>query len=454
MQEARERLAAGIECRHSRYADGPSDPCPSLVRVEVPVVGVPPLMWLNAQPGPMKTYWTSRDGLFETAGVGVCDLLSGSDVGDFEAAYAELTGVLSSGSDLVRYYGGIRFDGASSGLREAGPWQGFAAFRFVLPRFELVRRLDDTALVCNMRVRPHPPDVASLRSELDGLVDSLESADAALPVIVDRSDLPDAIGWKSAVDQALEAIRAADIQKVVLASVTTLLMGGPLNPVAVLLRLAPSPLCYRFCFQFDHEHAFVGATPERLYARSGPDIHSEAIGGTRPRGATPSKDDSLGRELLESAKDRLEHQWVADAVVEKLAGLCGSLRSDEGASLLRLATMQHLVTRFVGTLAAGLSDVDILQAMHPTPAVGGYPAERALEIIRRIEPFDRGWYAGPVGWIGRQNAEFAVAIRSGLIARERLLVYAGAGIVDGSIAAGERDEIETKIAGFLKAFES
>jgi len=98
-----------------------------------------------------------------------------------------------------------------------------------------------------------------------------------------------------------------------------------------------------------------------------------------------------------------------------------------------------------------VSDAALMQALHPSPAVGGVPTNKAIAYLREHEPFDRGWYAGPVGWVGPESGEFAVAIRSGLVRGNTLSLYSGAGIVDGSTPDGEWSEIETKLSNALSA---
>jgi Isochorismate synthase len=175
---------------------------------------------------------------------------------------------------------------------------------------------------------------------------------------------------------------------------------------------------------------------------------SEAVAGTRGRGDTPEADAALRDELMDSPKERREHAFVQEAIRDELDRLCTSVEAPEAPSDLALAQGRHLHARLTGTLRSGTSTLDLLDALHPTPAVGGVPTDAALGAIRTQEPFDRGWYAGPVGWIGADAAEFAVAIRSGLVRDDRLALFSGAGIVDGSEPEREWDEIEQKIGDF------
>ncbi|MCH8072671.1 MAG: isochorismate synthase [Proteobacteria bacterium] len=195
----------------------------------------------------------------------------------------------------------------------------------------------------------------------------------------------------------------------------------------------------------------MGASPERLYDRCGRTIGSDAMAGTRARGDTLEDDRRKADELIGSEKELREHRYVIDGVYESLSPLCESLERNGDPVLVKLARVQHLVARLEGVLRQGVDDGAILAAIHPTAAVAGFPRQLSVERIEQLEPFDRGWYAGPVGWIGRDRAEFAVSIRSGLIINNVIDLYSGAGIVEGSTPDSEWKEIENKIANFLKA---
>ncbi|PSQ98457.1 MAG: isochorismate synthase, partial [Bacteroidetes bacterium SW_7_64_58] len=194
--------------------------------------------------------------------------------------------------------------------------------------------------------------------------------------------------------------------------------------------------------------AFVGASPERLFRREGRTVVSEAVAGTRPRGETEEEDAALRRELLQNPKERREHAFVEDAIRSDLEQVCTAVRSPNGTGELALARGRHLHSRITGTLRSETSTTDLLEVLHPTPAVGGVPTDNAVAAIRAQEPFDRGWYAGPVGWVGRDAAEFAVALRAGLVEDNQIALFSGAGIVEGSTPEREWEEIEQKIGDF------
>ncbi|HEX8386295.1 MAG TPA: isochorismate synthase, partial [Rubricoccaceae bacterium] len=218
---------------------------------------------------------------------------------------------------------------------------------------------------------------------------------------------------------------------------------------------AATPRCFHVLVAPDGGSAFVAATPERLFRLDGRRLQTEAVAGTRPRAAHDADDDRLLGELMASEKDGREHAFVRDAIVERLGPLADRVRVDGAPTAMTLALGRHLRTGIEADLAPTTSALDVLRALHPTPAVGGTPREAAREAIGHLEPFDRGLYAGAVGWIGRdaeggEAAEFAVGIRSALVRGRAVSLYSGAGIVAGSDPAAEWAEIEHKIGDFVR----
>lgn len=417
-----------------------------VLRVSEPLErSVHPLRWLGAQPAGEKVYWSGRGDGSRTAAVGVADLLYSESPGGYAALQGQIETTLSdSGS---RYYGGLRFDPDSG---PGGAWRPFGAWRFVMPRLELVVGETGSELACNLLL---PGDAGREEEILAGITGSpLPSGDTAgeLPLPVSRFDSPDREGWNLNVEHALSAFRRGGLEKVVLARRAEFGFAGELDPELLLANLeAATPGCFHFGLRpGGGAAAFVGASPERLYRREGREVTSEAVAGTLPRGDSEESDEALRDRLLGSGKDRREHGYVREGVRESLLGLCDELEVEEGVSEMKLASRRHLVSGVRGTLREGVTDADLLSALSPTPAVGGYPKDSASRFLREAELFDRGFYAGPVGWIGADAAEFAVGIRSGLVEGRRLALYSGAGIVQGSTAEDEWREIEQKISDF------
>ncbi len=427
-----------------------------VVHLSVPVGNVEPLRWLREQRLDSKLYWSGRGDGMEIAAVGVADLQE-SDAPETPAAlHKRIAPLLQSGDararSLTRYYGGLRFDTSHEPEEE---WRSFGAYRFVLPRFELRRRLGESILICNL-VLPRDAD------RFEEVLDQIEQlnfppgpsdAPETLPRPIHRRDLPDLNGWTRNIECALAAFEEGRLDKVVLARRAEFEFEDDVDPALLVERLkATTPGCFHFYVEPEEGVTFVGATPERLFRRDGKSIRSEAVAGTRPRGVSEADDDELREELLGSAKDRAEHSYVRVSIGEVLEPLCEELEVEDLTSEMKLARGRHLVSRVRGTLREGVTDAEVLGALHPTPAVGGYPRGEALKEIGDLEPFDRGWYAGPIGWIGADASEFAVGLRSGLVRGRSLALYSGAGIVAGSTPDGEWAEIEQKIGDFIRVF--
>jgi menaquinone-specific isochorismate synthase len=425
-----------------------------MTRLELDLPPLDLLAWLAAQRDTTQYYWRDRDGSFEMAGVGEADVLSPSRIPpEPHAVLDEIRRRLPAGGDQPRYYGGFRFEPTRA---PGGRWREFVAYRFVAPLVELCRDSRGTRLAVNLYEAPgqSPGDVIGRARGLlsEKVLFSDGEMAASLPQVIQREDRPDRAGWTAMLGRAAEAFDRGELRKVVLARETCFTAPEPFDPVGVLRALArQTENAFLFCFHPSPGRAFLGASPERLLLRRDARLYSEAIAGTRPRAADPETDAALGRALLDSAKDLREHALVVEALRGHFARLCSETRVDDAPSLLNLRHCRHLATRFEGLLRGGVTDADILATLHPTPAVGGTPTDRALAFIAREEPFDRGTYAGPVGWVSASGAEFCVGIRSGQVRGNELAVYNGAGIVPGSDPDEEWNEIETKMENFLRA---
>lgn len=442
-----------------------------ILRVEVQIPTLEPLNWLARQQTDVKTYWSDRHSHFTMAGVGTIEPIAGNLPISYPDIFRQLRQNLSPLFPQVRYYGGIGFNQDRS---IDASWQLFGNYRFIVPKFEIRSDGIDTYFACNFSYKSlknlpselhalaqadkqarQTSQLASILQELSQLDLTLDSrtSESVLPLLITRTDSPDRQDWHHSIDLALTKFSELNLDKIVLARRSTLMFTEDLQPQSLLLALQPhNPYSYHFCFQINPTTAFIGTSPERLYHRDDRVLATEAIAGTRQRGQSRQLDRKLGDDLRNSAKDIREHQLVVDNLQGILAELCDRVSIDRQLTVLKLNKVQHLYTQCHGILKSELTDAHILPKLHPTPAVGGFPRPQALELIQKLEPFERGWYAAPVGWVGYDATEFAVAIRSGLIERNRLLLFAGAGIVLGSQAAAEWAEIENKVRHFTDLF--
>jgi menaquinone-specific isochorismate synthase len=425
-----------------------------ILRVEVQIPNLEPLNWLARQTADIKTYWADRQGKFTIAGIGALDTISGDLPINYPTVFDRLRQNLSSRFPNVRYYGGIGF---SQNNRIDLTWKLFGNYRFVVPRFEIATNGSDTFFACNLVGDFRSPtwgrELANILQELA----QLDLTDAEIfvktPLQLTRSDNPSFSEWQQNIELALAKFTDLDLDKIVLARQSTLTFTSDLQSQLLLLLLQTHNLqSYHFCFQINPTTAFIGTSPERLYYRQDRLLKTEAIAGTRQRGKSIEIDRQLSEDLHNSPKDLHEHQLVVNNLRAILGELCDSVTIDRGSAILKLNKVQHLYTQCQGVLRPDLTDADILPRLHPTPAVGGFPRIQALKLIQELESFDRGWYAAPVGWVGYDDAEFAVAIRSGLVDRDRLLLFAGNGIVKGSQPEAEWTEVENKIRHFTDLF--
>jgi isochorismate synthase len=292
-------------------------------------------------------------------------------------------------------------------------------------------------------------------SELIAALPPLSTSSATETQAYNLRDIWSADAWKALVGKTVDLIQQGAYAKVVLArevEVTAKAQQQPFHLATTLQRLRQNyPAANIFAFQRG-ERAFVGATPERLAHAQDGQLHTMALAGSAPRGANADEDRRLGSSLLHSQKNREEHGFVTAMLRDSLAHLCSKTWIADTPELLRLKNIQHLQTAIVGELLPGRSILDALQTLHPTPAVGGTPTEPALAFIRERENLDRGWYAGPIGWIDLQgNGEFAVALRSALLERRSATLFAGCGIVKDSDPEAEYAESCLKLQVILRS---
>jgi salicylate biosynthesis isochorismate synthase/menaquinone-specific isochorismate synthase len=255
--------------------------------------------------------------------------------------------------------------------------------------------------------------------------------------------------YVAAVAEARELIRRGKLEKVVLAREVRVEAPSPFRLATVFDELRTAfPSCFCFCVG-TREGGFVGASPELLVRREGAGVASVALAGSTRRSADPAVDDHLGQRLLQSAKDRREHEIVASRIERALAPLSVWVAANAEPELIKVANIQHLATPVRAQLAEPLSAIELAGVLHPTPGVGGEPWEVAQEVMA-IEQMDRGWYAGPVGWMDvAEDGEFCVALRCALVRGNVAHCYAGVGVVADSDPEAELAETEVKLQALL-----
>jgi menaquinone-specific isochorismate synthase len=419
-----------------------------LQRIEIEIVEQDILKWLASQNDKTRLYFSGRDAEdIEAAGVGTADSIFCAETPDYKETFEYIRNHLNPMFPGLRYYGGFSF--APGHIDD--DWKNFGACRFFIPRFELLRKQNRTFFACSAVPDDNNPEKQKeLLSQLDALDFSCSREFSKPGELLSRTDSPSFDEWKKNLTEVIAQIKDGQYTKAVLARKVDLHFDRPLDAVSILASLKRLPANrYNFLFQFDGKRAFVGSSPERLYKRSGRSILSEAVAGTRSRGNEEKEDLFRANELINSDKDQREHDFVIRTVEKELLPFCTSMETDKEKSLMKLREGIHLVSYLRGTLKPTVTDEMIVIALHPTPAVGGCPTGKALEVIRESEPFKRGWYAGIIGTVGQDSADFAVGLRSGLVNGERLSLFSGVGIVDGSNPDDEWEEMDQKTLNFM-----
>jgi menaquinone-specific isochorismate synthase len=258
--------------------------------------------------------------------------------------------------------------------------------------------------------------------------------------------------WKQSVEELVKELKKGSLQKVVLARELRLIFNDEIKAEKVLHQLLKNQgESYVFAFESNGD-CFIGASPERLIKKEGRHLFSTCLAGSIARGSTIEEDKQLGDTLLSDQKNLSEHQFVVDMIKNAMEDFCSEIIIPKKPQLMKMRYIQHLYTPVSGISQEETSLLKLVERLHPTPALGGMPKLEAIEKIREVEELDRGFYAGPIGWLDSNgNGEFAVAIRSGLIQGKEASLFAGCGIVESSDAESEFLETRIKFRPMLNA---
>ena len=421
--------------------------------------GVDPLTTFATmgRPGAYRAFWARPAEKFWLVGIGTTTGITADGDRPLEkveqAYWALLEGAVVSGPDKWGVgpvlMGGSRFDPHTP---TTATWRDFPNALLALPRFLFTWSGNDCWLTTNFLVLPQ----TNIQSEAEAAVAQLEALATSPP---DETYQPSVRSqcqtsreeWSRRVCYALGSIEKGHLIKVVLARKRVLYAHQPFSTERILDQLSSAyPECSVFGLD-NGSSSFVGATPETLVHLQSGVLSLSSLAGTVGQGANPEEDQRLALRLLDSPKERLEHSTVVAMVAKALEGVCQELHWDAAPKVIKLRNLQHLRTSFAGRLKEATNILRLVELLHPTPALGGTPTERALETIRELEG-DRGWYAGPVGWVDRRGeGEFSAAIRSALLCGDRATLFAGAGIVEGSDPEEEFEETELKFQPLLAA---
>lgn len=439
-----------------------------LLSVSLPIAGIDPLAALELHPDyDERFYWDHPNNDISISAAGVVRELKATGASRFEDISAATTAIKSQ----IEAYTSIRHSmagplflgGYSFADHNIGSvWKKFGAARFVLPEWMLVRsghlHLLTLTLEKNSRsadriyqeIIERITDFISLAGELQHNSEPPKKRSAILCTLQEPDDYKH---WIEKVERGKELIRQGHFEKIVLARSVTVESKYRLEPSRLAYGLRQKfPNCYNFLIQKDKDTAFIGATPERLASFRNGTFLTEGLAGSTSRGKSAIEDASLAHLLMESRKDRDEHQFVVRAIGDSLKPFSNRVDHPKQPAIKKLHNVQHLYTPISASIKSGVKIHELIRELHPTPAVGGYPREQSVPYIHELEQIERGWYSAPVGWFNLNGCgEFAVGIRSALVYNNRADLYAGCGIVADSRPEKEWAETLLKFRPMMDA---
>lgn len=375
-------------------------------------------------------------------------------------------------STITHSLTGIHFLGGFSFLDQPQDhkWKQYGTSTFVIPEWILIRDGQLSILTITLQIEPgsDAPDVlrdlklltADILNRLRSLsangLDSANGHSTGLATNGNHDELQAEISWKNIISKAKRRIHDGEFKKIVLARQVSFRLNRSPRTTQMLNFLRSSyPTCYTFMMRLNDSSAFLGCTPEKLAILRSSIMLTDGLAGTISRGKTATEDTILERKLLQSDKDLVEHNYVVEAIGERLRGITSNMQFPAHPGIRKYHNVQHLYTPITASLNDDITPIDIMEKLHPTPAVGGYPREATIQHIQELEQIDRGWYAGPVGWLNNNGrGEFCVAIRSGLIEKDTARFFAGCGILADSNPQSEWEETRLKLIPMFSALKN
>ncbi|MFB6254097.1 MAG: isochorismate synthase MenF [Halobacteriaceae archaeon] len=324
-------------------------------------------------------------------------------------------------------------------------WKGFPGAAFHLPKIQITETENQTWVT----IVGERSSSLSVETAIDSIQSESRNTQSSFAVENIHHN-PSKSVWTDQVSDIISRIDKEGLQKTVLAQSISADLSGTFSLSWTMDKLLQRyPDCYHFAIRQENSGVFFGATPERLVSVSDTEATTDALAGTRGRGSNESEDDALAEELRTSTKEKHEHDLVVQSITDKLTQFSSDIITSP-KQIRKLQDMQHLYTPITATISSDTHILSLVKALHPTPAVGGLPPKKALETIRTIETFDRGWYAAPIGWFNQDgDGTFAVGIRSALTNSSTIRLFAGNGIVNDSDPTEEWDEIQLKYKPIL-----
>lgn len=449
-------------------------PLPNLATFSFEVSAIDPLAYLQAQweDHKFQYHWEHPDHQFALSASGCTDSITAEGSNRFQNIQSDVQEVKESAKEFRatdHHYSGLTMVGGFSFFDacSAESWQSFEPAEFKIPKWSIIRA--ENATVATFALDPSGFDGRQhLYEYIAEQLQQIEQGNTAATKFTDTNYSAETNSkanfsvkndnrkrWINSVQETKKSINNGDVEKVVLARKITVSHNSTASPAKLINRLRQRYSgCYNFLVHQPGGSTFLGSTPERLGSVHKQQLMTEAVAGSIGRGPSDADDIKLENALKNSPKNLQEHRFVVQDIKDQLTPIATSIDFNPEPKVKKLANVQHLYTPINARLQENINILDIIEHMHPTPAVGGYPRRKAIPYIQKMETFDRGWYAGPVGWLNSSGSgSFAVAIRSGLLTDYSTSFFAGCGIVTDSDPQEEWEETNLKFKPMLSALQ-
>ena len=349
--------------------------------------------------------------------------------------------------------GGMSFDP----LRKRSElWRNYPTSQLTVPEYLIVYENDQYYFTINRYVDKQT-DIEAIVEEINDIKRTVRDErkterNVEQKIVYQMEKSPEQ--WMKSVRKAVDTINNKEAEKIVLARELRIKLNNRVN-VGLLIEKLMNTQRQSYIFAYEQgKDCFVGASPERLVQLKGESMLSTCLAGTAPRGKDEVEDEKIANDLLNDTKNREEHDHVVKMIRSSIEPFCYNINIPNEPVILTLRNLQHLYTPVTATLKNGVTVFNLIEVLHPTPALGGVPRDKALQFIREEEQFDRGWYGAPIGWLDyKGNSEFAVAIRSGLVQSNEVSLFAGCGVMGDSDPETEYEETAVKFLPMLTILE-
>jgi menaquinone-specific isochorismate synthase len=332
-------------------------------------------------------------------------------------------------------------------------WHGIGDCLFYIPQI-LIEKNDSQVFVKVILPNDYESDENKRKEYLHTLATTLDPNAFCFKehnnFQIGSAESPSFMEWDNIVKKSLNAISQKQLDKIVLSRKQIISYKRHICTSNVFREMYETLNQQSYCvyFKFSHQQTFMSFTPETLFKVKDNILKLDSLAGTRPRGNSGKADIELAKELLSDTKEMNEHRLVTDYISNKMNNLVNEVEINKLEGILKQKYVQHIHTTLEGSLKEEVKSFDLIKTFHPTPAVGGKPKEDALDLIKKLEPYQRGFYAAPIGYFSKESSEFAVAIRCALAHGEKLHIFGGCGIVENSIPKNEWIETKNKMKNF------